>query len=88
MQDDKLVTVLLGYIDCCITSKNIMPTFYYAVIMINTLTQAPNHTENIGVSYKLRILLLNVYMIATLVKWNSTYSCHLEMNDSLYIGPV
>ena len=49
MQDDQLMTVLLGYIDCCITSKNIMPTFYYAVIMINALTQAPNHTENIGV---------------------------------------
>ena len=40
------MTVLLGYIDHCITSKNIMPTFYYAVIMINALTQAPNHTEN------------------------------------------
>ena len=35
------MTVLLGYIERCITSKNIMlVTFYYAVIMINALTGA------------------------------------------------
>ena len=40
------MTVLLGYIDHCIASKNIMlVTFHYAVAMINT----PNNTENIGV---------------------------------------
>ena len=40
MQDNQLKTVLLGHIDRRITSKNIMLTFYYAVIMINALTGA------------------------------------------------
>ena len=43
MQDNQLVTVLLGYIDRCITSKNIVLTFYYAVIMINALTGAKSY---------------------------------------------
>ena len=37
------MTVLLGYINCCIVSKNIMlVTFHYAVVMINT----PNNNDN------------------------------------------
>ena len=65
------MTALLGYIDHCIVLKNIMlVTFYYAVIMINVL----QITLKISMqSYKLCILLLNIYMLATLVKQNSAY---------------
>ena len=40
-RESQSVTVILGYIDHCITSKNIMlVTFHYAIIMINTLTHS------------------------------------------------
>ena len=84
------MAVLLGYIDRCITSKNIMlVTFHYAAIMINTLTYVLQITLKMSVlSYKLRILLLNVYVLATLVKRNSAYSFLLETNKSLYLSRV
>ena len=38
------MTVLLGYIDRCITLKKIpLVIFYYAVIMINALTGAKSY---------------------------------------------
>ena len=44
MQDNQLVTVLLGYIDRSIILKNIMLViYYYAVIMINALTGAKSY---------------------------------------------
>ena len=73
LQGNQLVTVLLGYIDRCITSNNIMLTFYYAVIMINTLTGVKSYRKYWCEAIKLRILLLNVYVLATLVKRNSAY---------------
>ena len=86
MRDNQSVTDLLGYIDRCITSKNIMlVTFDDAVIMINALIGTKSYKI---IPNKLLNLLLKVYVLATLVKRNSAYSCHLETNDSLYIGPV
>ena len=84
------MTALLGYIDHCITFKNIMlVTFHYAITMIIT----PNNTENIGRKLHRKFdthsfIKRIIYMLAMLVKRNSTYSLHLEMNESLSLGRV
>ena len=80
------MTILLGYIDCYITLKNIMlVTFHYAVIMINTLMRSKKHwCEAINYAF----CLLYVYMLAMLVKRNSAYSFHLETIKSLSLGRI
>ena len=80
------MAVLLGYIDRCVPSMNILlVTSHHAGIMTSVLTLIQIILKIIGVS---GILSLNIYVLAMLVKWNSAYSFHLETNKSLYLGCV
>ena len=67
----------------CITLKNIMlVTFHYAVIVINTLICPENIGVKLAINYG--FCLVNVYVLATLLKRNSAYSIHLKNKIPLF----